>query len=135
MRFGRQKKSICFLLMICMLFLGMCFENIQTDSSFSCENTTYTVSTISSGERTTLTKQVYYEENLAKEESITDTQQAARRIFNRISRGISLNLAFVDILPQNSPIIYTSSDCELAKESSSNAIIVNYIHHKDGKKA
>lgn len=113
----------------------MCFENIQTDSSFSCDNTSYSVSTICSGERTTLTKQVYYEETLAKEESIMDPQQAVRRIFSRISRGISLSLVFVDILPQNSPIIYTSSDCKLAKESSSNAIIVNYIHHKDGKKA
>ena len=135
MNFGRQKKSICFLLMICMLFLGMCFENIHADSSFSCENTTYTISTIRSAEETTLTKQVYYEETLAKEESIMDPQQAVRRIFSRISRGISLNLAFVDILPQISPIFYTSLDCELAQESSSNTIIVNYIHHKDGKKA
>lgn len=135
MNFGRQKKSICFLLMICMLFLGMCFESIQTDSSFSCENTTYTVSTIRSAERTTLTKQVYYDETLAKEESITDSQQAVRRLFTRTSRGIALNLAFVDILPQISPIFYTSLDCELAQESSSNTIIVNYIHHKDGKKA
>lgn len=135
MKLGRQKKSICFLLMICMLFLGMCFESIQTDSSFSCENTVYTVSTIRSAERTTLTKQVYYEETIAKEESITDPQQAVQRLFNRTSRGIALNSAFVDILPQISPIFYTSLDCELAQESSSNTIIVNYIHHKDGKKA
>lgn len=135
MKLEKQKKSICFLLMICMLFLGMCFENIQTDSFFSYETTTHSASTLRSGERTTLTSQVYQEETLARQDGITSFSQDVRRCFSRTTRGTALNLLFVDILPLISPIILISSDCELAQESSSRTVIVNYIHHKDGKKA
>lgn len=135
MKFGKQQKCIYFLFIIGMLFLGMCFENIQTGSSFSCENATHTVSTIRSSERTTLTKQVYHDETLTREDCVVSIRQAVRRTFTRTCRGISLNLAFVDILPQFFPFICSSSDCELVKEFSSNTVIVNYIHHKDGKKA
>ena len=135
MRFEKQKKSICFLFMICLLFLGMCFENVQTDSSFLYENTTHTASTLRSVEKPTLTDQVYRQETLSEQAYAINLRQAVRRPFTRTNRGAALNLIFVDILPQISPIIYTSSDCELANESFSNTVIVNYIHHKDGKKA
>ena len=135
MNLKKQKKSICVLLIISMLFLGMCFESVQAGSSFSCESTTFTTSTIRSTERTTLTSQIYAEETLAWQDCITSFQQAVRLTFSRTTRGIALYLALVDILPQVSPIYYTSSNCELSKESSSNTIIINFIHHKDGKKA
>lgn len=135
MRFWKQKKSICFLFMICILFLGMCFENVQTDSSFLCENTAHTVSTLRSTESPTLTDHVYRQETFSEQAYAVNLRQAVRRTFTRTNKGAALNLIFVDILPQISPTIYTSSDCELIHESFSNTVIVNYIHHKDGKKA
>lgn len=131
----KQKKSICFFFMICMLFLGMCVENIQPDSFFSYESSTHTASTLLSGKRTTLTTQEYQVETISREEFIASSNQNVYRSFNRSNRGTALSLLFVDILPQISPIILTSADCELTKESSSSTVIVGYIHHKDGKKA
>ena len=131
----KQKKSLCFLLMICMLFLGMCVENVQADSFFSYESSAHTASTLLSGDRTTLTAQEYTVENISRDECFTSTSQIVRRSFNRSTRGTALSLLFMDILPQISPFIQMSSDLELADESSCSTVIVNYIHHKDGKKA
>lgn len=137
MRFWKQKRSICFLSMICILFLGMCFENVQTDSSFSysSENTAHTASTFRSARHATLTNSFYKQGTLTNEDCVTNLRQAVRRTFTRANKSAALNLILVDILPQISPIIYTSSDCQLTPEPFSNTIIVSYIHHKDGKKS
>lgn len=131
----KQKKSICFFLMICMLFLGMCVENIQADSFFLYESSSHTASTLLSGKRTTLATQEYQVETISREDFITSGTQNICRSFSRNSRGTALSLLFVDILPQISPIIFAAADCELTEESSSSTVIVSYIHHKDGKKA
>lgn len=130
----KQKKSLCFLLMICILFLGMCVENNQADSFFSYESSTHTASALL-GKRTTLTVQEYTIESISKDDYITCFNQISHRSFTSGNRGTALSLLFVDILPQYSSLIQISSDIELADESSCSTVIVNYIHHKDGKKA
>lgn len=130
----KQKKSLCFLLMICILFLGMCIDNNQADSFFSYESSVHTASTLL-GKGTTLTAQEYTIESISKDEYFTGSCQIARRSFSPGNKGTSLSLLFVDILPQNSSLTQISSDIELADESSCSTVIVNYIHHKDGKKA
>lgn len=135
MKQWKQKKSICFFLIICMLFLGMCIEQFQADSFFSYESSTHTASTILSGQRTTLTSQEYRMEDISQEDYITGCGQIVHRSFCRSNRGTALSLLFVDILPQISPIILTSTASELTDEASCSTVIVNYIHHKDGKKA
>ena len=135
MKQWKQKKSLCFLLMICMLFLGMCVESVQADSFFSYESSAHTASTLLSGERTTLTAQEYPVETISRDEYFTSSSQIIRRSFSRNNRGTALSLLFVDTLPQISPFIQASSDIELTAESSCSTVIVNYIHHKDGKKA
>lgn len=131
----KQKKSLCFLLIICMLFLGMCIETIQADSFFSYESSAHAASALLSGERTTLTTQEYPAENIAKDECFTDLYQVIRRSFGHHNKGIALSLLCVDTLPQIFPFIQTSSDCELTAESSSRTVIVTYIHNQDGQKA
>jgi len=131
----KQKKSIYFLLLVCMLFLGMCVENIQADSFFSYESSAHAASTLLYGERTSLTAQEYPAETISRQECITSFSQVVRRSFNRSNRGSALILLFVDSLPQISPFIQTSSVIGFADKSSCSTIIVNYIHHKDGKKA
>ncbi len=135
MKLLKQKKSLCFFIMICMLFLGMCVEYIQTDSFFSYESSAHSASTLLSGERITLTSQEYKAENISKDECFTNSSHVIRRSFNRSNKGAALSLLFVDILPLIFSFIQTSTDYELANESSCSTIIVNYIHHKDGKKA
>lgn len=139
MSFIRRKpqKSICFLLIICLLFLGMCSERVQADSSFSCSDETafHTDSSLRSVEKSILTDQLYVQETLTRESGITGLRQAVRRVFARTYRGAALSLILADILPPISHIITASNDCELSAEPSSNTIIVSFIHHKDGKKS
>lgn len=130
----KQKKSLCFLLIICILFLGMCIDNNQADSFFSYESSVHTASTLL-GKGTTLTAQEYTIESISKDECFIGSCQIARRSFSPGNKGTSLSLLFVDILPQNSSLTQISSDIELTDESSCSTVIVNYIHHKDGKKA
>lgn len=131
----KQKMSIYFLLLICMLFLGMCIENVHADSFFSYESSAHAASTLLSGERTSLTAQEYTVVTISRQDFVTCSNQIIRRSFTRNTRGTALLLLFVDILSQISPFIQTSSDFELTDESSCSTVIVNYIHHKDGKKA
>lgn len=135
MKQWQQKKSLCFFLIIGILFLGVCAENIQADSFFSYESSTHSASSLLSGERTTLTTQEYLVSNISKDECITNSNQVIPRSFIRNSKGAALCLLFVDLLPLIFPLIQTSSDDELTNESYFSTIIINYIHHKDGKKA
>lgn len=135
MKQWQQKKSLCFFLIIGILFLGVCAENIQADSFFSYESSTHSASPLLSGERTTLTTQEYLVSNISKDECITNSNQVIPRSFIRSSKGTALCLLFVDLLPLIFPLIQTSSDDELTNESYFRTIIINYIHHKDGKKA
>lgn len=135
MKQWQQKKSLCFFLIIGILFLGVCPENIQADSFFSYESSTHSASSLLSGERTTLTTQEYLVSNISKDECITNSNQVIPRSFIRNSKGTALCLLFVDLLPLIFPLIQTSSDDELTNESYFSTIIINYIHHKDGKKA
>lgn len=135
MKQWKQKKCLYFIIMVCMLFLGMCVEKIQSDSFFSYESSAHSASTLLSGKRITLTTQEYKVENISKEECFSSSNPVIRRSFSRGNKGIALGLLFVDILPLFFPFIQTSSDYELATESSCSTMIVNYIHHKDGKKA
>lgn len=131
----KQKKGLCCFIMICMLFLGMCVESIHTGSFFSYESSAHSSSTLLSGERITLTAQEYKVETLSKNECITNSGSAIRHSLGRYSRGTTLNLLFVDLLPLIFLFIQTSSDHEHANGSSCSTMIINYIHHKDGKKA
>lgn len=135
MKQWKQKKSLCCFIMICMLFLGMCVESIYAGSFFSYESSAHSASTLLSGKRISLTTQEYKVENISKEECFTSSNPVIRRSFSRGNKGMTLSLLFVDILPLFFPFIQTSSDYELATESSCSTMIVNYIHHKDGKKA
>ena len=87
MKQWQQKKSLCFFLIIGILFLGVCAENIQADSFFSYESSTHSASSLLSGERTTLTTQEYLVSNISKDECITNSNQVIPRSFIRNSKG------------------------------------------------
>ena len=131
----KQKKSLFFFIIIFMLFLGMCVENIQADSFFSYESSAHSASTLLSGKRITLTSQEYKVESYSKNDFFTNSCSVIRRPFSRSNKSTALSLLFVDILPLIFPFIQTSCDYELTDESSCSTVIIHYIHRKDGKKA
>lgn len=136
MELEKQKKSICSFFIIFVLFLGMCFEKTQADSFFSFSSFSHdTTAVICSIPKTASIDTIYHENTLTEQDCSLEYQQLLRRFFSRAGKNIALILTFVDTLPQIFPTIKASSDCELTNESSSSTVIVNYIHHKDGKKA
>ena len=58
----KQHKSICFILILSMLFLGMCFENIEADSSLAYQLVSQADSTLRSSQNTSLSRQIYMED-------------------------------------------------------------------------
>ena len=74
----KQHKSICFILILSMLFLGMCFENIEADSSLAYQLVSQADSTLRSSQNTSLSRQIYMEDLEGWADSIvcTTTEQA-----------------------------------------------------------
>ena len=74
----KQHKSICFILILSMLFLGMCFENIEADSFLAYQLVSQADSTLRSSQNTSLSRQIYMEDLEGWADSIvcTTTEQA-----------------------------------------------------------
>ena len=111
----KQHKSICFILILSMLFLGMCFENIEADSSLAYQL-------------------VSQEESIGRPVG-NSIQLNARRNNSRTGRGTDVSLLSADILLQTFPHTSIVLSPIYGSASHSTSVIVDYIHHKDGKKA
>ncbi len=132
----KTKRSICFLLIISMLFMGMCFEDIHADSLFLNNNSNQSAS-IRSGERI-ISSEIFclYEENLRQSSDIVSAiRQLVKRNTTRIGRNSDINLLYVDNFPQYFQISVSHTICGVTPVIFNNLIISRYIHEKDGKKA
>ena len=69
----KQHKSICFILILSMLFLGMCFENIEADSSLAYQLVSQADSTLRSSQNTSLSRQIYMEESIGRPVAVSYT--------------------------------------------------------------
>ncbi len=134
MNVRKQKKWICFIMLACMLFLGMCLENIHADSFLAYESSTHSASTLLSGSRTTFITQDYPEETYIRYDSIDTLHHLMHRSMNRCRGDFSLNPAFVDVLPQIFLLIFTALAVKRIPAFSCSTVIVNYIHLTDGAK-
>ena len=132
----KMKRSICFLLVIAMLFMGMCYENIQTDSFFANNEISQSAS-IRSSEHITASQIFFvYEENLRQNSNLFSAmRQMPRRTSARIGRSADINLLFVDNMPQYIQIFVPHTICGITPVIFNNLIISNYIHEADGEKA
>lgn len=98
----KQHKSICFILILSMLFLGMCFENIEADSSLAYQLVSQADSTLRSSQNTSLSRQIYMEESIGRPVG-NSIQLNARRNNSRTGRGTDVSLLSADILLQTFP--------------------------------
>ena len=130
----KQHKSICFILILSMLFLGMCFENIEADSSLAYQLVSQADSTLRSSQNTSLFRQIYMEESIGRPVG-NSIQLNARRNNSRTGRGTDVSLLSADILLQTFPHTSIVLSPIYGSASHSTSVIVDYIHHKDGKKA
>jgi len=142
-RLAKQQNFICFVLMLSMLLLGMCYEDIRSfaGSSFSCTQSseeqllpTTTVATLRSVESTRISSVVTSRESLGAQESAIQARQTIRSVRTRIGRIICILLFAVVFLPQLFSQFLQATHYESVKEIYSNVVTVYYIHHQDGEK-
>lgn len=134
MNHTKQRKSLCFILILSMLFFGMCFENLEADSFLSYLLTTQADSMLRSSQNTSLSQQVYIEDTLGRPVGNV-IRLSERRNNSRIGRETDLDLLSAELLLQIFPITFILLSHFYGSEAHSNSVIVDYIHQKDGKKA
>lgn len=134
MRIKNNNSFISLLLVICMLLSGMCFERFETDSFFSYKYSKDTSSVLNSDSDVSTSSKILVEEPLGQRDAITSSRQS-RHSEERTGARTDLYLSFLEILPLNPALIFSSIADNLYNEIISNTVIINYIHQKDGKKA
>lgn len=140
----RQKGSICFLGMIWMLVLGMCFERIGTDSLLSYDFSRFVQEdaaqemVLGNVEGSPLCEQTYLKDTFGTQEMAAVIRHAARkgadRSYNRTGDGclwgpVQVWAGFPDKGYQALCAGWSVPGIQI------HIIIVSYIHQKDGKKA
>lgn len=141
---AKQQNFICFVLVLSMLLLGMCYDDIRsfTGSSFlhaqSSEEQllpTTTKTTLRSIESPRISSVVTSRESLGAQESAIQTRQIIRSVRTRIGRIICILLFAVVFLPQLFSHFLTSTFRDSIEEIFSNVVTICYIHHQDGEKS
>lgn len=143
-RNGRSAGRWWILCTICALFLGICFENVQADSSFAylnlsdktCESGGETgASALHAAKKGMPAQQAYVPENTVQNSHALAPRRTARRTGVRgnfaavsciLSAGIFLPLFFF-----RQVFFFFDGLCEVV----SNTVILRYIHVQDGEKA
>lgn len=129
----KHKRILCSLLVLIMFLSGMCSENVSADSLFECISENQTVSTIDS-----LNNDIKIAESCTIEmlgiRNISYVRSTAKRSMNRADLKTSLVcLNTDDFLHLLSDFHITAYAIQLP-ELRSEAVVLNYIHKKDGKK-
>lgn len=130
-----HNRLICILLTISMLVLGMYCDDIRTDSSFLHACTTSETASLQAAD-SALDTHVYYEKSsLSLIENFMFVRQSSRgtaglRISQLLIAALLLIGAYLITLS-----LRTSFLCTDATSNQYRQRTLEYIHHKDGKKA
>ncbi len=131
----QPRKSICFLLILALLFLGACSDDIRTAASFSHGIYDTEATVIRSCQNDSLTQQLFHEETLSQHSCAALIKDSAKRTADKTGRGIFSLLSYVESLPPTNPFIHIAATGHCCQVIHSNTVIISYIHGKDGKKA
>lgn len=134
MKSRKQHKSLCFILILSMLFLGMCFEEVEADSFFAYQLAAQSDSVLRSNLNTSFSKQVYTEEALGRPVG-SIVQVSARRNHSKTGNETDISLSTAEHLLRTIPVTSTFVSSYYGALPQTSSMIVDYIHQKDGKKA
>ena len=134
-----QIKRICLIVIVSVLFMGMCPTGMDADSFFVSSRSHATqdatrplIRCVSSGSTRTI---AYKQETLPEYETVLTPITLQRRISMRQNNRDCFSLyGTANILSMYSKESGRHIGC-LFDEIVSNTVIVNYIHHQDGAKA
>jgi hypothetical protein len=134
MAYKRQKRLICLFLAVITLWFGVCFEFDHADSSFVCASQASDSPLFYSIERPSHEISCM-SEMLEQYKAILADGQQDEAGYKRSSINQKNNLDRSLKLSEAAISIYYGALQEIRGKVRSNAIIVNFIHKKDGKKA
>lgn len=142
MYFTGRRNPVAVLSLLCILFWGMCFGNVQTDSSFACTDSpssglegSSAASVLRPVGKSVPGAQAYTQKVLNQYENALVLRHAIRRTSPRSGRSSGFCLLLVSIISLLFPLLCVLRFHGDFHEIYSNTVIIKYIHHKDGRKA
>lgn len=143
--YHREKRSaICFLLILSMLFFGMCFDYAQADSFLACQEESasqaghsyaHPVPGLRFAASSVPSEKAYVPKTFQTGRTILAPRPSVRRAGARMCRCAGFALIAVDVLPRLFPPASGSDSHSIFREIISNTIIMTYIHSQDGQKS
>lgn len=130
-----HSRLLCILLTILMLVLGMYCDDLRTDSSFLHACTASNSASLQATD-SALDTHVYYEKSsLSLIENFMFVRQSSRsttglRISQLLVAALLLIGTYLITLSLRTSFLFTDANCNQYRQRT-----LEYIHHKDGKKA
>lgn len=130
MRHRHYNMLINFILLISLLLSGMCFNDFQTDSRFTCHKT---YQTISNPNNYSHSEELCTLDLLENVQNVYVRHGSSYQVSNiRQLSLICIHNIFSDTIYHSD---YISRNEQSGKQITSNRIIISYIHLKDGSKS
>ncbi len=130
----KSGRRICFILVLFLLFSGMCLESVQVDSSFACTVVDNSISYLSSYEVTISETKVNAAELVGVRNPSYVEQLANRSICNRKTEKVSMEFLRIEEEIQSFSNLFAATNQVQLSKSYGRAAVINYIHNQDGKK-
>ena len=141
-----RRTRVTVLILLCILFWGMCFGNMQTDSSFACTESAGSgledrdasaspASVLRPVGKPAPAAQAYGQKVLNQCEDTLVLRHHIRRASPRPGRGGSFLFVLISVISLFFPLFFVVRTHVDFHEIYSNTVIIRYIHHKDGQKS
>ncbi len=130
----QNKKTIFLFFIMLMLLLGICTENVQTDSSLMYGIIHNTDNVLTASSDNVITEAAFSESKTGTLSTGSFFRQESSRINSRLVRDRSIFFLLAELLLSAIPVFFT---CFLLRQSHlvlCRDVIVEYLHRKDGKK-
>lgn len=129
-----RRKSLFLLLIICMLFSGMCYEDAQADSSLMCQIMHHADSSLLGVPLTDLSGQVYAKLSEEPDSIRAYVRQARPGTDEKSVRAVSMLTFTAALSLLLLPAVAAGVFVRMRIPACGSNSIICYIHQKDGKK-
>lgn len=136
------KRTIGLFVLVCLLLLGVCLENVQTDSLSACISldlsgslSAHPESVITSAQKTSPVRQFVPGKSSSTPEAVVNTRRSFGKTYRRLNRlGYDFLCTFHALL-QNNSFIHSFFTHGVSFNLPNHIIIIRYIHLQDGQKS
>ena len=129
-----ERHIISFILALSMLFSGMCFENVKADFSLEYTSMQGTGNDVISHDTAISSEEACTTEMLGIRGLSSIRQFVNRSIYERRDAKLSLELLCADAQMHLYSHFFAAANAVQFSKRYVGAVVLNYIHSKDGKK-